>query len=179
MTSLARWYHATLTQNPTVTQAVSTGFLFAAGDCIAQHAVEKKTLEEHDWARTGRLTAYGTFGLGPAIAVWYRWLNTTVKIKNPFAATITRMVIDQSVFAPLNMVCFFTAMGVMEGKSGDEIKKKMRETFVPTLKANYALWPPIQLVNFYLTPVNYQSLVVNVTALGWNSYLSFANAKTA
>ncbi|TPX65732.1 hypothetical protein SpCBS45565_g04971 [Spizellomyces sp. 'palustris'] len=178
------------------------GCLFTAGDIIAQHGVEGKSLTNHDWKRTGRLTAYGTLALGPAIAVWYRYLSTAVTIKNPLAgekffcalqpsslihptfsvqssktATVARMSLDQCLFAPTNLFCFFTAIGFMEGKSWKQIKDKLQQTYIPTLKANFTVWPPVQLVNFYLTPVNYQSLVVNTVALGWNSYLSWTNAK--
>ncbi|KAJ3161779.1 hypothetical protein HDU86_006550 [Geranomyces michiganensis] len=87
------------------------------------------------------------------------------------------MVIDQSVFASTNTVCFFTAQGLMEGKSIEQVKTKLRESFLPTYYANCTVWPPVQVLNFYFTPVNYQSLVVNSVALFWNSYLSLANAK--
>ncbi|KND04420.1 uncharacterized protein SPPG_00149 [Spizellomyces punctatus DAOM BR117] len=177
MASILRWYHATLTRRPIATQAVTAGCLFTAGDFIAQHGVEGKSLANHDWKRTGRLATYGTLALGPAIAVWYRYLSTAVTIKNPLAATVARMSIDQCVFAPTNLFCFFTAIGFMEGRSWKQIKDKLRQTYMPTLKANFTVWPPVQLVNFYFTPVNYQSLVVNTVALGWNSYLSWTNAK--
>ena len=47
-----------LCQRPILTQAVTTAMLFAAGDIVAQQAVEKKG-REHVWARTGRMFAYG------------------------------------------------------------------------------------------------------------------------
>ncbi|KAJ3167583.1 Protein required for ethanol metabolism [Geranomyces variabilis] len=177
MASLARWYHGHLTSRPVFTQAVSTGVLFAAGDGIAQHAVEKRSVGDHDWARTGRLSAYGLFALGPALSLWYRFLSRAVTIKNPLGSTVARAAIDQTVFAPTNTVCFFTSQGLMEGKSLEQVKTKLRDSFWPTYKANCIVWPPIQMVNFYFTPVNYQSLVVNTVALFWNSYLSMANAK--
>lgn len=42
-----------------MTQAVTTAVLFATGDVIAQQAVEKKGLDKHELARTGRMFAYG------------------------------------------------------------------------------------------------------------------------
>lgn len=63
MATIATLYHRALTSRPITTQALTAGVLFATGDCIAQHAVEKKPLEQHEWMRTGRLTIYGTFVL--------------------------------------------------------------------------------------------------------------------
>jgi len=33
--------------------------LFATGDAMAQTAVEKKSLNNYDWARSGRMALYG------------------------------------------------------------------------------------------------------------------------
>jgi protein Mpv17 len=38
---------------------VTTSFLFAVGDVAAQQLVDKKGLEKHDLARTGRMALYG------------------------------------------------------------------------------------------------------------------------
>lgn len=45
--------------------------------------------------------------------------------------------------------------------------------------ANYKLWPAVQCVNFYLVPLNYQLLFLNVIAIGWTAFLSNANQKAS
>lgn len=52
-------YQARLASRPLLTQAVTTAILFGTGDAIAQQAVDKKGLEKHDLARTGRMALYG------------------------------------------------------------------------------------------------------------------------
>lgn len=54
-----RWYQARLAARPLLTQAATTAVLFGAGDALAQHAVEKRGLEKHSWARTARMVGYG------------------------------------------------------------------------------------------------------------------------
>lgn len=52
-------YQAKLVKRPLLTQVVTTAILFGTGDVIAQQAVDKKGLEKHDLARTGRMVLYG------------------------------------------------------------------------------------------------------------------------
>lgn len=52
-------YQAKLVSRPLLTQVVTTAILFGTGDVIAQQAVDKKGLEKHDLARTGRMVLYG------------------------------------------------------------------------------------------------------------------------
>lgn len=52
-------YQAKLAKRPLLTQVVTTAILFGAGDVIAQQAVDKKGLQKHDLARTGRMVLYG------------------------------------------------------------------------------------------------------------------------
>lgn len=52
-------YQRKLAARPLLTQSVTTAVLFAVGDITAQQVVEKKGLEKHEFARTGRMFAYG------------------------------------------------------------------------------------------------------------------------
>jgi protein Mpv17 len=52
-------YNARLAARPLLTQSVTTAVLFATGDVTAQQLVDKRGLEKHDLARTGRMALYG------------------------------------------------------------------------------------------------------------------------
>ena len=65
--------------------------------------------------------------------------------------------------------------GALEGQSLAENWEKLQLTYWDVLKTNYKVWPAIQLLNFYLVPMHYQSIVVNTVSVGWNAYLSHAN----
>jgi protein Mpv17 len=54
-------------------------------------------------------------------------------------------------------------MAIMEGSSP---KKKLEKSYFPGLKANYALWPAVQAINFKFVPLEHRVLVVNIVALG-------------
>lgn len=47
-------------------------------------------------------------------------------------------------------------MTVAEGGGRRAVAHKLRDMYVPTLKANYAVWPAVQIINFRLMPVQFQ-----------------------
>ena len=54
------------------------------------------------------------------------------------------------------LACFFTFMAVAEGGGRRAIKQKFQEVYIPALKANFLVWPLVQLVNFRLIPIQFQ-----------------------
>lgn len=96
---------------------------------------------------------------------------------NSVRAVVSKMVIDQTVFAPTIIASFFIGQGFLEGRTVDEVKEKFQRAFVPAMLANWSVWPAAQFVNFKFVPLPLQALYVNVVSLGWNTYLSLANAK--
>jgi protein Mpv17 len=77
-----------------------------------------------------------------------------------FLPAMKRVAFDQLIFAPFGVAAFFTAMTVAEGGGKRAVYQKMRDMYVPTLKANYVLWPAVQVVNFRLMPVQFQLVSV-------------------
>jgi hypothetical protein len=52
-------YQMKLAARPVLTQSVTSAVLFATGDAMAQQLVEKKGIQGHELARTGRMAFYG------------------------------------------------------------------------------------------------------------------------
>lgn len=65
-------------------------------------------------------------------------------------------------------------MSIMEGS---DPKEKLEKSYWSGLKANWALWPAVQAVNFKLVPLEHRVLVVNIVSLGWNCFLSWLNSQ--
>ncbi|KAI5791954.1 hypothetical protein EDC01DRAFT_103259 [Geopyxis carbonaria] len=171
---MLHWYRASLVKKPLLTQCVVTAILFGSGDAIAQHAVERRGIRNHDFGRTFRMGFYGGCIFGPAAVQWYKVLEKYVKAPQPLVQAGLRVAADQLVFAPINMGVFFTVITTLEG--GD-LKKKLDDSYWKGLKANWMLWPAVQTVNFTMVPLQHRVLVVNLVSLGWNSYLSFINTQ--
>ncbi|RPB25690.1 hypothetical protein L211DRAFT_96770 [Terfezia boudieri ATCC MYA-4762] len=170
-----RWYQTRLARSPLLTQSVTTGILFAAGDCISQQVVERRGFQNYDVLRTARMGAYGGFIFGPMVVQWYRLLERSIRFPGrPSMEIVSRVAADQLIFTPVNMVFFFSGLSLLEGGS---VTEKLKSSYSSTLLTNWMVWPAVQLVNFKLVPLNHRLLVVNLISLGWNSYLSYANER--
>lgn len=172
---MLRWYQRKLASRPILTQSITTAVLFGTGDALAQHAVEQRSADEHDYKRTGRMVLYGGAVFGPAATVWFSFLQRRIKIpQSPRLEIAAKVLTDQCVFASTNLFCFLSSMAVMEGTSP---KDKLKSTYLDALKKNWMVWPAVQAANFSIVPLEHRVLVVNVVALGWNCYLSYLNSK--
>lgn len=52
---------------------------------------------------------------------------------------MAKIVVDQLMFTPLSICVFYSALTTMEGHAS-RIKQTIREKFLPTLLAGYAVW---------------------------------------
>ncbi|KAL1857487.1 Protein required for ethanol metabolism [Diaporthe australafricana] len=170
---MLRWYQAKLARRPLLTQVVTTAVLFGAGDVIAQQAVDKKGLQKHDLARTGRMVLYGGAVFGPAATTWYKFLANNVNLKSANGTMLARVALDQGVFAPVFIGVFLSSMATMEGNS---VSEKLDKNYTIALTSNYMLWPFAQAINFKVVPLEHRVLFVNVISIGWNCYLSYLNS---
>jgi len=83
---------------------------------------------------------------------------------------------DQLIFAPIGLSAFFTFMTVAEGGGKKEIARKFQDVYVPTLRANYILWPAVQILNFRVIPLQFQIPFVSTIGIAWTAYLSLTNS---
>jgi len=173
---MLRWYRTRLAKSPLLTQSATTLVLFATGDVLAQQAVEKRGIQKHDLARTGRMAFYGGAIFGPAATTWFSFLSRRVILNNnpnSTATILTRVAMDQLIFTPTNLLVFLSTQAVLEGSSP---KAKIESTYTTAITKNWMIWPWVQLVNFKMVPLEHRVLVVNLVSLGWNCYLSFLNS---
>lgn len=130
-----------------------------------------------DFERLTRFMSYG-FMMAPVQFVWFgaltRWFPIT-KARGTVPA-MQRMAMDQLIFAPIGLGCFFTFMTVAEGGGRRAIMKKFQDVYVPTLRANYILWPAVQMLNFRVMPIQFQIPFVSTIGIAWTAYLSLTNA---
>ncbi|CAG8495342.1 1499_t:CDS:10, partial [Scutellospora calospora] len=148
-----------------------------------EEKIEKKlpssipTNESFNYIRTLRFSSYG-FLIAPVVHTWFSFLDRRfplpqitispqinispqISVSKNLLATqmnvvIKRLTADQIVFAPFGLFLFFNIIGLLEGHDINEIKEKFHEAYIPALKANYAVWPIVQLINFRFLPLRYR-----------------------
>ncbi|XP_044751555.1 protein Mpv17-like isoform X2 [Coccinella septempunctata] len=89
------------------------------------------------------------------------------------SVVLKKVGLDQLCFSPTFIGCFLCALGFAQGKDFQQIRKDISRDYQDILLTNYKIWPLVQLGNFYLTPLQYQTLVVQAVAICWNTYISW------
>ncbi len=150
------WYMLHTPHNPPLVHTV--------GDLCAQLL----TPGAFDVARVLRLGAYGCFLDGPVGHTFYKLLDDKVGSRddqsNP-ATILTKTAIDQLIYAPIMTVVFFVFLRFLEvGWQPDALLATM-DRVVPTLLANYCIWPFAHYVSFRWIPTDYRILYNNVISV--------------
>lgn len=133
--------------------------------------------QSFDFERLTRFMAYG-FLMAPVQFLWFRQLTKwfPVTSKSGTVPALKRVACDQVMFAPFGLCAFFTFMTVAEGGGKDDVVRKFKDVYFPTLKANYILWPAVQIINFRLMPLQFQIPFVSTIGIAWTAYLSLTNS---
>ncbi|KAL0261047.1 hypothetical protein SLS55_004741 [Diplodia seriata] len=114
-----------------------------------------------DFERLTRFMAYG-FLMAPVQHKWFGFLSRNFPITKTakMGPALKRVAMDQFIFAPFGLGCFFTFMTVAEGGDKRAVLRKFQDVYVPSLKANYV----------------YQIPFVSTIGIAWTAYLSLTNA---
>lgn len=173
MLNVLRRYEYFLARSPFFTQVISAGVLAGSGDVIGQTIVEgQRTKETYNLKRTIRFASIATCFVAPVMYRWFRFLETIRG--HPRILPLKRVLIDQSIMAPLLTYAFITMIHIMEGKKPKKALENSRKQICPILLTNYKVWPLIQLFNFYFIPLRYRIMLIQTIGILWNAYLSHA-----
>ncbi|GIL49504.1 hypothetical protein Vafri_5834, partial [Volvox africanus] len=130
-----------------------------------------------DLMRTGRLcletSAIGT----PLGHWWFSLLDGRIMPDNPHCPTavLSKMLLDQVIFAPLGLLMFFAVIKCLEGRPR-ELPHTLRSSYVKTLLGGYLLWPMAGILNFALLPNEYRLLFNNCVNIIWTCFLSIMSS---
>jgi len=184
---LARVYQQAFDTRPYLTIAVANGVLSSFADCVAQSSQlfiipRGQKPPKYDLLRTARFFAFGIL-MGPLIGRWNQFLEITFPLRAPGRSNINplslakRVISDQLFAAPIGIAAFVGAMGLMEGRSNEQIASKYSDIFMPALLTNWKVWPIAQLINFRYMPLAYRVPFSQTCGVFWNLYLSLLNSK--
>ncbi|KAJ5599373.1 hypothetical protein N7450_000440 [Penicillium hetheringtonii] len=138
---------------------------------VGEFGYAQRSPSPFDFERLTRFMAYGFFLWPPCSSSAFPLTK-----KNPTAPVFKRVAFDQFIFAPFGLACFFTYMTIAEGGGKRALTQKFRDVYLPTLKANFVLWPAVQILNFRVIPIQFQIPFVSCIGIAWTAYLSLTNS---
>ncbi|KAI1289146.1 Mpv17-like protein [Halotydeus destructor] len=165
---LWRMYNRFLVTYPILSQQTTAVTLGALGDITAQFVVEKR--KTWDPIRTLRFSCLGIV-IAPTLLKWFSFLDS--RFSKGALAPFKKMGCDQIFMAPAMNTLILVFLETTRGSSLEGIKRKMKVALPEILANNYKLWPAVQLINFYLVPLQYKILYTSLIAFFWNIYVTF------
>ncbi|XP_036425413.1 mpv17-like protein [Colossoma macropomum] len=153
---------------PWVTNVTVYGCLFAGGDLAQQRLSGSEKL---DWSRTRNVAVVAFSFHGNFSFLWLRFLERRFP-GNSISAVLRKLLLDQTVGAPLATSVFYTGVSFLEGK--DDILDDWKKKFVNTYKTGLMYWPFMQFLNFSLVPLYMRTIFTGCCAFVWATFLCFS-----
>nr|CAH0110802.1 unnamed protein product [Daphnia galeata] len=124
-----------------------------------------------DKKRTLDMSATGTV-VGVICHFWYNWLDKRFPGK-AFKIIAKKLMVDQMCFSPFLIAVFFGTVGILENMSTEEVLEEIKSKAWRLYAAEWVVWPPAQIINFYLLPTRFRVLYDNTISLGYDVYTSY------
>ena len=193
--AFADWYEEHLARSPLLVKAVTSALLYGAGDLIAQAAVTSHAGPSHphyrggggggggdyarfDGARLARAVAYGGIFYPPLAHAHFNFLEYLVVARwrlDASAVPWAKMAIEQFIYwSYFSNAYYHVVIGALQGFTPLACLHRLSLTLWPTMKAQWALWVPAQVINFKYVPLRHQLNFVLVLSLAWTTFLSLA-----
>ena len=146
--------------------------LGTTGDVMQQrYEILRQRKKEWDLSRTKRICVTN-LAFGPVVHYWYILLDAFFPGRKVIVV-LKKLLLDQIVFSPINIVMFLVIMGLQEGMTGKEMINDMKDKGKDLLMAEWIVWPPAQMINFFLLPTRFRVLFDNIVSLGYDCYYSY------
>jgi peroxisomal membrane protein 2 len=196
-----RWYNQLIDRKPVMTKSITAGIIVALGDVTGQWMERTATAMAtaaaaasdessdptasslhggdgggYDIIRTIRFCAMGVFLQAPVTHYYYHALDVQFPPTDyPWTwTTLTKLIIDQSLFAPTFLLAVFLFLGFFEGESFHSIMEDISDVYWPTMTANWKLWIPATILNLAYVAPQYRVLYCNLIFFAWSIFLSLA-----
>lgn len=155
------FYERMITRYPIRTAMITGGTVGFCSDYVSQRITNK-----YDYKRSLRYICIAMTTC-PIVFHWYKFIDRT------FKTTSKRLLADQLVFSPFDLMYCFTLNTLMIGGNYIDIKNKIKNDLPETYLGNIVFWGTALSINFRYVPINYRLLYSNVAAFIYNIYLSY------
>ena len=125
-----------------------------------------------DLLRLLRVAAFAGLLFAPVTKSWFEFLERLYP-GSGLVVAVQRMATDQLCYSGVVISAWFLWSGLLEG--GGSLRfalAKLRANLWPALKANWMLWPWVQLVNMAVVPLQFRMVVAAIVNIPWTAYLA-------
>lgn len=145
--------------------------LSSLGDTLEQqYELLTDQLDERSLVRTAHMALSGGT-VGVVCHYWYQILDRRMPGRT-LRIVCKKVLLDQFICSPIVISTFFVTLGLLERSSRDEMMAEIRDKAVRLYVAEWVVWPPAQVLNFYVLPSRYRVLYDNTISLGYDVYTS-------
>jgi len=138
------------------------------GDIVLQRVQSSKKL--YDPKRTLHLSLTG-FTVGPICHFWYQLMEKRLPGKT-LSVIAKKVVLDQILFSPFCLSVFFLTLGLLKNSSLRDIAEETWRKGLVLYTAEWTVWPPAQVINFYLIPLQFRVFFDNLVSFGFDLFQS-------
>ena len=186
-------YERSIERNPLLTKSVTAGILTFLGEAISQLvSCSTTTITAAAAAATTTTTisaitthcrfdlhqsldffVLGCFFQAPVTHWFYLFLDDRLPpTAHPWTlTTITKLLIDQLLFAPAFLLGFIVLLDLLDGRTAWETMHHLMGDYWPTLLTNWKLWVPATLINHAFVAPPYRVLYNNLVFFVWSIIL--------
>jgi len=125
-----------------------------------------------DWKEVSRFWVYGALFHAPLVFNWLR-LAGRLFPKDTVSHLAAKVLMDQTMFAPVALSAFYIGLATLEGKDNEEIYKEWKTKFPNTWAISVFVWPFLQTINFKFVPVPLRAIYVGFFSFFWTTFLAF------
>lgn len=146
--------------------------LSGVGDILQQH-YELLQGDQQKWNHTRTLHMSVT---GMTVGIF---CHHTYKLLDSFfpgrtlKTVLKKVLVDQLVTSPLCITIFFVTLASLERSNVDTFVKQLKQKGWRLYVADWVVWPPAQIINFYFLPTRFRVLYDNTISLGYDVYTSY------
>ncbi|CAK1544984.1 unnamed protein product [Leptosia nina] len=145
--------------------------LSTTGDFLEQNfELYVKEIDKYDYGRTTQMALSG-MTTGIICHNWYIFLDKII-IGRTFDMVIKKLLLDQFICSPIVIMSFFATVAIFEEQPLENFTDEVKDKFWILYKAEWYVWPPAQIINFYFLPTKYRVLYDNTISLGYDVYTS-------
>ena len=103
---------------------------------------------------------------------WYNFIDHRLPGRS-IRVVLKKVFVDQTVASPIVILLFFATLGVLKKATLEETWEEVKDKAIRLYTAEWIIWPPAQIINFYILPTKYRVLYDNTISLGYDVYTSY------